>query len=436
MKARVLTLLLLFLSPLLFSQYKPWFNFYNFTYGAKARAMGNAFAAVADDLTAAFWNPAGLAAQRSPEFYLSYKSLSQAHDYDLQDRILLNETKLYNYNFSSQLNQIDFFSVSVPAVIWQRNWTFALSYYRYIPYGLKGSAREVITYLHDRFDPQKNTVAFTGSEGIDVLAFSASAALSTHFALGATLQQFFDSGSQHLSTEISNREYHSQFSEKLQGRNLIAGLLFSPFDFLRLGVTWHSGLKNIFDSTLLTWEVNRKGDKVNQLEVSCLARVVIPEQVALGALLRPAAWLDLSAEYSRLDWEKGTIENYYDFDTVLPYPQKDNFGKKQQNIRNLRFGVEARMPLRHWRLHLRGGWSAERQLYADVNDQAVEIIGQSAGLGCEFSRNPLLEIAYERQKADWPEKGYFIKAPDVASHFRANVFNLSLTYRFGHIFKE
>jgi len=436
MKARAFTLLLLSFSPLLFSQYKPWLNFYNFTYGAKARAMGNAFTAVADDLTAAFWNPAGLAAKRSPEFYLGYKSLSQKHDYDLQDRILLKETKLYNYNFSGRLNQIDFFSVSAPAVIWKRNWTFALSYYRYVPYGLKGSAREVLTYLHDRYHPQKTTVTFTGSEGIDVLAFSASAALTDHFALGATLQQFFDSGSQHLSTEISNREYHSQFSEKLQGRNFITGLLFSPFDFLCLGFTWHSGLQNNFDSTLLTWEVNSKGEKINQLEESCLARVVIPEQYALGVLLRPAAWLDLSAEYSRLDWEKGTIENYYDFGVVLPYPQKNNWDQKQKNIRNLRFGAEVRLPLRHWQLHLRGGWSADRQFYADAADQAVVIKGYAAGLGCEFSRNLLMEIAYQRQTADWPEKGFFIKGPDVATHFRANVFNLSLTYRFGHIFKE
>lgn len=436
MKARVLTLLLLLLSPLLFCQYKPWLNFYNFTYGAKARAMGNAFTAVADDLTAAFWNPAGLAAKRSPEFYLSYKSLSQKHDYDLQDRILINDTKLYNYYFSSQLNQIDFFSVSAPAVIWKRNCTFALSYYRYVPYGLKGMAREVITYLHDRFDTQENTINFTGSEGIDVLAFSASAALTGHFALGVTLQQFFDSGSQHLSTEIANREYHSQFSEKLQGRNFVAGLLFSPFDFLRLGFTWHSGLRNNFVSTLLTWEVNRKGEKINQLEDSCLARVVIPEQYALGALLRPAAWLDLSAEYSRLDWEKGTIENYYDFDVVLPYPQKGDWNQKQKNVRNLRFGAEARLPLRQWLLHLRGGWSADRQLYVDADDQAVVIKAYAAGLGCEFSRNLLLEIAYQSQKADWPEKGFFIKGPDVATHFRANAFNLSLTYRFGQMFKE
>ena len=229
MRVRLLVLLLLALPALVFPRYKPWFNFYNFSYGAKARSMGNAFTAVADDLTAAFWNPAGLADLRSPEFYLSYKTSTQAHDYDLQDRVMANDTKLYSYNFSCQLNQIDFFSVSAPAFIMRRNWTFALSYYRYIPYGLKGSAQEVLTFLRDRFDPQIDTVAFTGSEGIDVLAFSASAALTDHFSLGATLQQFFDSGSRHLTTEISNREYHSQFSEKLQGRNFIAGLLFSPF---------------------------------------------------------------------------------------------------------------------------------------------------------------------------------------------------------------
>jgi len=436
MKARALTLLLLSFSPLLFSQYKPWLNFYNFAYGSKARAMGNAFTAVADDLTAVFWNPAGLAAKRSPEFHLSYKSLSQKHDYDPQDRVLPNDTKLYSFNFSSLLNQIDFFSVSAPAVIWKRNWTFALSYYRYIPYGFKGSALEVLTYLHDRNNPLKTTVTFTGSEGMDVLAFSASVALTGHFALGGTLQQFFDSGSLHLRTVEPAGEFHRQYNEKLEGGNVIAGLLFSPFAFLRLGFTWHSGLRSPLASSLLTWEVGKDGTKINPREENCAARVRIPEQYALGALLQPSGWLDLSAEYSRLDWGKGTIENYYDFGRVLPYPQKENWDQKQKDIRNLRFGAEARLPLGHWLMHLRGGWSADRQLYADASGQAVVITGYAVGLGCEFSRNLLLEIGYQKQTADWPEKSFFNREPDVVTHYRADVFSLSLNYRFGDIFKK
>ena len=303
MKVRFLIFFLLtLLNFLIFPQYKSWYNQFNFAYGTKAMAMGNAFTAVADDLTAAFWNPAGLAAKRSPEFYLSYKTSSQKHDYDLQNRELGNETQLYNYNFASKLNQIDFFSVSAPASIWKWQWTFALSYYRYIPYGLKGSAREVLTSMNDRYNPKKTTVTFTGSEGMDVLAFSTAVGISEYFALGCTLQQFFGSGSQDLRTVDPAGEFHSQYVEKLQGRNVIAGLLFSPFAFLRLGFTWHSGLRNRFDSTLLTWEVNKKGIEIDQQTESCVARVVIPEQYALGALLRPVRWLNLSFDYSRIDW--------------------------------------------------------------------------------------------------------------------------------------
>jgi hypothetical protein len=437
MKARCLIFFLLILTNfLIFPQYKPWYNQYNFAYGTKAMAMGNAFTAVADDLTAAFWNPAGLAAKRSPEFYLGYKAYAQKHDYDLQDRKLGNETQLYNYNFASKLNQIDFFSVSAPASIWKWPWTFALSYYRYIPYGFKGSTQEVLTSMKDRYNPKKTMVTFTGSEGIDVLAFSVSAALSKYFALGCTLQQFFSSGSQQLSLVGPFGEFHSQVVEKLQERNFIAGLLFSPFEFLCLGFTWHSGLRSQFDSTLLTWEVAKSGIRINELEKSCAARVLIPEQAALGALLRPARWLDLSVDYSSLDWGQGTIENYYNSGAVLPYPQKGDWHQKQKRILNLRFGAEVRFPLGKWQLHLRGGWSADRQLYADAADQAVIAKGYSAGMGCNFSPNLLLEIAYQRQKADWPEKGFFYNAPDVATHYGAHQLNLSLTYSFERIFKE
>jgi hypothetical protein len=437
MKARQLALPLLFLLPAaLFSQYKPWYNFCNYAFGAKARSMGNAFTAVADDLTAAFWNPAGLAALRIPEFYLGYKSSNQTHAYDLQDRKVGADTRLYNFDFDSKLNQIDFFSISAPAMLLKKPCTFALSYYRYIPYGFKGSAREVLTFLHDLYNPLKTTVTFTGSEGIDVLAFSLSAAPSEYFSLGATLQQFFGSGSMHFKTVSREGEFHSQFTEKLQGRTVILGMLFSPFTFLRLGFTWHSGLKSWFDSTLQTWDVNKKGEEINRVENSCQARVVVPDQYALGVLLMPARWLDLSAEVSRLDWDKATIENYYDAGITLPYPQRDSWKLSQKEVRNLRLGLEARLPLRTWKLYLRGGWSLDRQLYSDITDQQVKVTAYAAGIGCEFSRNLLMEIAYQSQKADWLENGYFGLSPDVPTHYRASVFQLALTYRFGHIFKE
>ena len=50
--------------------------------GAKALGMGSAFTAVADDSTAAFWNPAGLAKLKKNEASFMHSSLSDDRDYN------------------------------------------------------------------------------------------------------------------------------------------------------------------------------------------------------------------------------------------------------------------------------------------------------------------------------------------------------------------
>lgn len=437
MRSRPLILFLLALPAcLVYSQYKPFYNHYNFAYGTKAMAMGNAFTAIADDLTAVFWNPAGLATRRSPEFYFAYQAESQAHNYDPQSQIVLGSTIQYDYAFSSKLKQINFFSVSAPAEFWKMKWGFALSYYRYIPYGFKGSAAETLSFSPGNYVPLVSTVNFKGSEGVDVLALSTAAGISEYFFLGVTVQQFFSSGNQHLQTLNQEGEFHEQLSESLRGRNLIIGLLFRPFKALSLACTFHSGMKNDFDSSLLAWEVDKTGSEVNQRVESSLALVTIPSHYSLGAALRPARWLNLSIDYARIDWQKGTIENYYGPGSLLPYPQKYYSNRPQKNASNLRLGLEIDLPLRLWLLHLRGGWSSDGQLYADSSDQAVKIKGYSAGIGCEFSHYLQIEIAYQRQKASWLENSYFANSQEVPGTFRADLLKFSLTYRFGRIFKE
>jgi len=437
MKARCfMFFLLVLLSWQIYPQYKPLYNGYNFAYGTKAMAMGNAFTAVADDLTAVFWNPAGLAAMRLPEFYFAYQAESLQQEYDPQEADFLSTLLRYDFHLASKLKQINFFSVSAPAEFWKMKWGFALSYYRFIPYGYKGSANEPFTFPPAGADSTAAIVNFTGSEGVDVLAFSAAAGITEYFSLGCTVQQFFSSGNLHLQTLNRQGEFHQQYSESLRGRNFIIGLMFRPFKALNLGFTYHSGLKNNFDSSLLSWEVDEQGVEVNLSAKSSLAQVVIPSQYSLGAALKPFRGLNLSFDYSRIDWQKGTLENYYDQGSLLPYPQKAYFSTEQKNISNVRMGMEIDLPLRSWILHLRGGWSADGQLYTDNSGQAVKINGYAAGLGCEFSRYLQLEIAFQRQDAVWNEEGYFMNDQAVPSRFSANLLKFSLTYRFGRIFKD
>jgi long-subunit fatty acid transport protein len=426
---------LLLLNFALFPQYKPWYNQYNFTYGTKAMSMGNAFTAVADDLTAVFWNPAGLAALRSPEFYFAYQAESQTHVYDPQAKVIPGDTMQYDYRLNSKLQQINFFSVSAPAEFWKMKWGFALSYYRYIPYGFKGSAEVRLTHSQNSLISE-NTVNFKGSEGIDVLAFSTATGISEYFALGCTLQQFFGSGTMHSQTIDQAGDFHQQYNENLRGRNLIIGMMFRPIKALSLGFTFHSGLKNNFDSTLLTWEVDKQGVDVNLSAKGALAQVVIPAQYSLGAALQLASWLNLSFDYSRIDWQKGTIGDYYASGSLLPYPQKADFSSEQKNVSNLRLGMEIDLPLRRLLLHLRSGWFADKQLYADSSGQAVKISGYAAGVGCELSKYLQMEIAYLRQNGAWPENSYFLNSRKVSGKYSANLLKFSLTYRFGRIFKE
>jgi hypothetical protein len=207
-------------------------------------------------------------------------------------------------------------------------------------------------------------------------------------------------------------------------------------DALRLGFTWHSGLKGAFISTRLSWRIDEEGGRYDLKEEDNEAGIEIPEQYSLGALLRPARWLDLSAEYTLLNWDKAYLEGYFQHETVLPFPQKADWPLGQKRSRDLRFGAEARLPVRSWQFRLRAGWALESQLYADCLDEEVKIRSYAAGIGIVPNRNLLAEFTFQRQVGDWPEKGFYAAAPDVASHFRGNVFFFALTYRFGHVFRK
>ena len=268
MKARRLILFLAVLPGfLLYPQYKPFYNQYNFAYGTKAMAMGNAFTAVADDLTAVFWNPAGLAALRSPEFYLGYKAehavarLRPAGSGHLPTTI----QRLRLQFRSSKLNQIDFFSVSAPAEFWRMPWTFALSYYRYIPYGFKGSAVEALTFPARRLRARSDHGDLQGQRrhrraglfrrgGADRVFLASAPPCSSSSARAASMLQTVD----------PDGDFHSQFTEKLQGAQPHRRRPVPPFPGPAPGLHLaQRPEKQHFDSTLLSWEVDA-GQGVDQ----------------------------------------------------------------------------------------------------------------------------------------------------------------------------
>ena len=216
-------------------------------------------------------------------------------------------TVIGSYAKTGDLNQIDFFALSAPFTFLRRPAALAMGYYRYIPYGFKGTANEVISSLNGLWPPRQTFTEFAGAEGFDVLAFSLAFRPGRFFAVGATLQQFFGSGRLHLYSELRGRQLHEDLIESVRGRNVILGALFSPFRWLRLGAAWHAGLESRFDSTRLTWEVNAKGEALpDALKTSGAAKPHLEQHIVEDPKLKVVT--DRLAHYQQVETYTTLVE--------------------------------------------------------------------------------------------------------------------------------
>ena len=419
----------------LYPRYKPFYTYYNFSFGARALSMSHAFTAVADDLSAVFWNPAGIARFAQPELYLSYRTDEISYDYDMQEFQTGLAADRYNKYMDSKLKNMDFLSISVPAYFWGMKWTFALSYYRYIPYGMEGKAVESFESSSLGVG-YKDTVTFSGEGGIDVLAFSAAYYLSEYFHLGVTVQQFINSGTSRFQAVYSDAYIDAQadetYTEKLEGRNLILGFIFKPFKDVVVGMTYRTKLSDKFHSEY-TNAYSTNGT-TGVFEDSVRADVVLPARLSFGLLVQPFRFMRVSADYSIIYWSRGRISNdfYQAADEEREFPVRGYYSFHQQDAVNYRLGVEFIIPAEKMTFFLRGGLFKEQPLFVDHNSSAIKITGYSLGVGLNVSALLAMDIAYMKQKDSWTEDNYLLDpASPVFTHYKNNILRLALTFRFG-----
>ena len=92
--------------------------------GARAQAMGGAFIAVADDATAASWNPAGLVQLERPEFSFALSFEHRRKDIDSdshREACGMNATRRQDFNY---------FSLAMPVRAFDKNMVVSLNYQR------------------------------------------------------------------------------------------------------------------------------------------------------------------------------------------------------------------------------------------------------------------------------------------------------------------
>ncbi|MGE5341084.1 MAG: OmpP1/FadL family transporter [Candidatus Omnitrophota bacterium] len=419
--------ILVFLSSIpQFGKVKPLYLYYNQSYGARALSMGNAFTAVADDLSAVYKNPAGIAEFDHPQLYLDYRSDRLSYAHDTETDTSGTTPRSYAYQLTSTLKNADFLSISAPVTFWGMKWNFALSYYRFIPYNVSAEENGQLTTAGIT---DTASLVINGRNGIDVLGFTGAFYLFNNFSAGITVQRFFNSGSINYSYTLPGSvSYTNDYSEKINGWNMILGLLFKLDRDIALGFSYQSRLRGPLDSDLTYQDT---GTASNPVTSSSLADVNLPPQFSMGVMVRPFALWTLSADYSILYWSKADVSNYFSSTATLPFPVRDDFTFSQQDNINLRTGTEIKIPFKRFTVFIRGGIFKERQLFTDASDGYVNVTGYSLGLGLDVSSRIRLDLGYMRQNSSWKETGYFDSASTVNSNLKNNTLCLAATVYFG-----
>ncbi len=167
--------------------------------GARALGMGGAFIGVADDATAASWNPGGLIQLETPEV-----SIVGAYNHRREDTTYVAFPEASGPNDVSTLD-LNYFSGAYPFSASNRNMIVSLNYQHLYDFNKK------VTYKYTVSEP---TVPFTLNNSVDYEQTGGFKALSPAFAvqitpeisLGATLN-IWDNG---LSANKFQSSYHSR----------------------------------------------------------------------------------------------------------------------------------------------------------------------------------------------------------------------------------
>jgi long-subunit fatty acid transport protein len=427
MKFRVSgTLLFLFiLSTAIFGQDKSRLNFYEQMYSARSLGMSNAFTAQADDLSAAWLNPAGLAFSKVPNLYLNYLGDHQEYSYLDQE----SGESLYSYSGNMDLKNLNFFSISSPVVIWGTNFTFAVSYYRYFPYALEGNNKG-IEIKNDKIIEQL-ILEFKGSYGIDILAFSGSFMINEYFSAGITHQIFLNSGNMTLNHKfLENEEDYSEI-EKLgiKGSNLIFGAIFRPDESFSLAFSCETRVKGQYKYLYNKIEADEVSGNTKN-EESSESDILIPYRLNLGLSVKIMPFLRISYDHKRVYWSRSTISDFLDNTSDIPFPSLDKFTTNQQDLICNRFGFEVKIDYDPLKLFVRGGLLFDKQLYTDNSNKKIIVKGFSLGLGFYILNHLSLDIGFQHKSGSWTEKGYFNSKESVDSNLKDSIVSLSFNYSF------
>jgi len=301
--------------------------------GARALGMGGAFIAIADDATAASWNPGGLTQLERPELSLvySWKHLGE----DFPETLHLGSDGGYEVDLDD-INYLSFV-YPIPRTFMGRNLVLSLNYQRKYDFdrSLDFRARvlnRIPVSIAWILDLASWDIDYYQEGGLSALSPAFGFELTDRLSLGV-VANIWDSSlisNNKWKSSTERRLFGQQIVDSLVGGNTVAyltrgfantyeeyddvdgvnytfGALFKPTERLSIGAVYHTGYSTDVEYTRLNRILFYRGpiaSKGIDFYQSTL-RIEWPGAIGLGAAYRfPNDKLTLSLDVTRRNWDR------------------------------------------------------------------------------------------------------------------------------------
>jgi hypothetical protein len=435
--------------------------------GARGLGMGGAFIGVADDGTAASFNPAGLAQLRRTELAV----VGFSDELKITQQVGNNAITVPTLRHQAP----DFVGLSVPFDVGGKNLTVELSYQRAVDLFGRGTASTSDTVdfkdLKINLPGSGNVIANVSPRqagAFHVASLAGAYQMTSRLSFGAAVNVWIANWSNigNVDLRISTlgtagrppvvlRDASHAFkqNQKMRGINTNLGFLLkyprlSLGGVVRLPFAGDYDLQETGTETLTDFGSAPRSANV---AVSVGSRLRWPRSAGVGLALRPFKGMTLAGDFTRSHWSRTALEaipdgallttenpdpnvtvftdlNFFD---LLPASQTATTDTSQW-----RAGGEYLVVMPKIIIPLRGGWFRDTSPVRDLaTDEGRRIKGWTVGSGINFSRL-VLDVAFERRSSEGVvglrlRKGKPVTSGATTETVRENRIVASLIYRAG-----
>ncbi len=382
--------------------------------GARAIGMGGAFIGVADDATAASWNPGGLVQLRTPEISVVYSGVHRIEDNSFH----LNSEADGGESITE--SDINYLSAVYPFNLFNRNMVISLNYQRLYDFARSWdfSTVDAVTKDIEFGDIVLDTITSTTTSrywnrvngSLSALGLAYSIQIIPDLSLGVTLNLWDDdlthskweskndvqtetvwtsasSGISGQSRFLTTIKDHYTF----QGMNFNIGAIWRVADELTIGMVFKSPFTADIEHER-TATVMEDDQKVTDIRSASDEKMRMPMSYGIGLAWRTSDRLTVSLDFFRTHWEDLEMEDEMG-DKTSPVTAKAPDDSDIDPTHQIRLGMEYLFidPAVDYVIPLRWGLFYDP---APAQGSPDDYYGFSLGAG--FAKGPVIfDLAYQ-----------------------------------------